>query len=105
MMANSNASESDRKAVSSSRAVSKLNPAAKAASGKSIPNRGEIKMSIVVPPSGIEEVRAHSTWFLCLGVALIIIGTLAIGSAELMTMVSVMLLGWLLIFGGLFEVI
>jgi uncharacterized membrane protein HdeD (DUF308 family) len=62
-------------------------------------------MAIVLPISGIEEVRAHRTWFLCLGVALIIIGTLAIGSAELMTMVSVMLLGWLLIFGGLFEVI
>lgn len=62
-------------------------------------------MAIVLPISGIEEVRAHRTWFLCFGMALIIIGTLAIGSAELMTMVSVMLLGWLLIFGGLFEVI
>lgn len=62
-------------------------------------------MAIILPISGIEEVRAHRTWFLCLGVALIIIGTLAIGSAELMTMVSVILLGWLLIFGGVFEVI
>jgi uncharacterized membrane protein HdeD (DUF308 family) len=62
-------------------------------------------MATVLPGLGIEEVRAHRTWFLCMGTALIIVGTLAIGSAELMTMVSVLLLGWLLIFGGLFEVI
>jgi uncharacterized membrane protein HdeD (DUF308 family) len=54
---------------------------------------------------GIEEVRAHRTWYLCVGVVLIILGTIAIGSAEIMTMVSVIFLGWLLIFGGLFEII
>ena len=62
-------------------------------------------MALLVTPLGIEEVRAHRTWFLCLGAALIVIGTIAIGSAGLMTMVSVIFLGWLLIFGGLFEII
>jgi uncharacterized membrane protein HdeD (DUF308 family) len=62
-------------------------------------------MAILATPQGIEEVRAHRTWFLILGVVLIIIGTIAIGSAELMTMVSVLLFGWLLIFAGLFEII
>jgi uncharacterized membrane protein HdeD (DUF308 family) len=62
-------------------------------------------MAMLATPLGIEEVRAHRTWFLCLGVALIIIGTIAIGSAELMTMVSVIFLGWLLIFAGLFEIV
>jgi len=62
-------------------------------------------MALLVAPLGIEEVRAHRTWFLCLGAVLIVMGTIAIGSAELMTMVSVIFLGWLLIFGGLFEVI
>jgi uncharacterized membrane protein HdeD (DUF308 family) len=62
-------------------------------------------MALIAPALGIEEVSAHRTWFLCLGILLIVIGTIAIGSAELMTMVSVILLGWLLIFGGLFEVI
>jgi uncharacterized membrane protein HdeD (DUF308 family) len=38
-------------------------------------------------------------------VALIILGTIAIGMAELMTIFSVLLIGWLLIFGGLFEII
>jgi uncharacterized membrane protein HdeD (DUF308 family) len=62
-------------------------------------------MALLVAPLGIEEVRAHRTWFLCLGVALIVLGTIAIGSSELMTMVSVIFLGWLLIFAGLFEVV
>ncbi len=61
-------------------------------------------MALVMPVLGIEEVRAHRGWFLFMGVALIILGTIAIGSAEIMTMVSVMFLGWLLIFAGLFEV-
>jgi uncharacterized membrane protein HdeD (DUF308 family) len=62
-------------------------------------------MALLVPVLGIEEVRAHRTWFLVMGAALIILGTFAIGSAELMTMVSLILLGWLLIFAGLFEII
>lgn len=55
--------------------------------------------------TGIEEVRKHSTWFLLMGIALIVFGSIAIGSAAVMTIVSVMFLGWLLIIGGLFEVI
>lgn len=56
-------------------------------------------------PLGIEEVRAHRTWFLIMGIILIILGTIAMGSAELMTMVSVLFFGWLLIFAGLFEIV
>jgi len=62
----------------------------------------------MTPPvltTGIEEVRKHSTWFLVMGIALVIIGMIAIGSAVVMTIVSVMFLGWLLIIGGVFEVI
>ncbi len=55
--------------------------------------------------SGVDEIREHSTWFLVMGIALIVVGSIAIGSAEVMTLVSVLFLGWLLIFGGLFEVI
>jgi uncharacterized membrane protein HdeD (DUF308 family) len=55
--------------------------------------------------TGIDEVRKHSTWFLVLGIALIIIGIIAIGSAVEATILSVMFLGWLLIIGGGFEVI
>ena len=59
----------------------------------------------IFTPLGIEEVRAHRTWFLIMGIILIILGTIAIGSAELMTMVSVLFFGWLLIFAGLFEIV
>lgn len=62
-------------------------------------------MPLLRTPLGIEEVRAHRTWFLILGIALIILGSIAIGSAELMTVVSVLLFGWLLIFAGIFEIV
>jgi uncharacterized membrane protein HdeD (DUF308 family) len=56
-------------------------------------------------PLGIDEVRQHRTWFLVMGVILIVLGVIAIGSAELMTMVSVLLFGWLLLFAGVFEIV
>ena len=62
-------------------------------------------MPLLGMPLNIEEVRTHRTWFLILGIALIVLGSIAIGSAELMTVVSVLLFGWLLIFAGLFEVV
>ena len=62
-------------------------------------------MPLLGTPLGIEEVRTHRTWFLILGIALIILGSIAIGSAELMTVVSILLFGWLLIFAGLFEIV
>jgi len=54
---------------------------------------------------GIEEVRKHTTWFLVVGIVLVILGMVAIGSAVAMTIVSVLFLGWLLIVGGVFEVV
>ena len=62
-------------------------------------------MTPLVLSTGIEEVRKHSTWFLVMGIALVIIGMIAIGYAVEMTIVSVLFLGWLLIIAGLFEVI
>jgi uncharacterized membrane protein HdeD (DUF308 family) len=62
-------------------------------------------MTPLVLSSGIDEVRKHSTWFLVIGIALVILGMVAIGYAVAMTIVSVLFLGWLLIIGGIFEVI
>jgi uncharacterized membrane protein HdeD (DUF308 family) len=62
-------------------------------------------MTPLVPGAGIEEVRKHSTWFLVIGIALVILGMVAIGYTVEMTMVSVMFLGWLLVVAGLFEVV
>jgi uncharacterized membrane protein HdeD (DUF308 family) len=55
--------------------------------------------------SGVEEVRKHSTWFLFMGGALIVIGCLAIGSAAVATLATMLLLGWLLFIAGMFEIV
>jgi uncharacterized membrane protein HdeD (DUF308 family) len=55
--------------------------------------------------TGIEEVRQHSTWFLIMGGALILIGSVAVGSAMAATIVSMILLGWLLFIAGMFEIV
>jgi len=62
-------------------------------------------MTPLVGSIGIEEVRKHTTWFLVVGIVLVILGMVAIGSAVAMTIVSVLFLGWLLIVGGVFEVV
>ena len=62
-------------------------------------------MTPFVPSTGIEEFRKHSTWFLVLGIALVIVGMIAIGWAVATTIVSVIFLGWLLIIGGVLHVI
>jgi uncharacterized membrane protein HdeD (DUF308 family) len=54
---------------------------------------------------GIEEVREHRGWFLAVGIALIVLGFIALSSSVTMTLVSVMFLGWLLIFSGIFQAI
>lgn len=54
---------------------------------------------------GAEELRKKWGWFLALGALLIVVGTIALGSACLMTVFSMVLLGWLMIFGGILEAI
>ncbi len=55
--------------------------------------------------SGIEEVREHRAWFLIWGIVLIVLGCIAVGSSVLATIFSVIFLGWILIFSGLFAII
>lgn len=54
---------------------------------------------------GLEELKSKWGWFLGLGIVLIVAGTIALGSAFLMTVFSMMLLGWLMIVGGVLEAI
>ena len=61
-------------------------------------------MTPLVPGAGIEEVRKHSTWFLAIGIALVILGMVAIGYTVEMTIISVMFLGWLLLVAVTFTV-
>ncbi|MBX7105979.1 MAG: HdeD family acid-resistance protein [Gemmataceae bacterium] len=52
---------------------------------------------------GLQELRAKWGWFLALGICLVILGTIAIGSSCVTTLVSMVLVGWLLIIGGTME--
>jgi uncharacterized membrane protein HdeD (DUF308 family) len=52
---------------------------------------------------GVEELRKKWGWFLALGIVLIIVGSVAIGSAFLTTVFSMMFLGWLMIASGVLQ--
>ena len=62
-------------------------------------------MERLIQLTGADELRRSWGWFLGLGIVLIILGAIAIGSAFLMTIASVWLFGWLLIIGGVMEVV
>lgn len=55
--------------------------------------------------TGSDELRRHWGWYLALGIVLIVLGTIAIGSTFVMTIASVFFFGWLLIIGGVMAVI
>jgi uncharacterized membrane protein HdeD (DUF308 family) len=44
-------------------------------------------------------------WLLALGIALIVLGTVALGDTLAVTMISVFLVGWFLIASGVFHVV
>ncbi len=54
--------------------------------------------------AGLDELQRHSGWFLGLGIALMILGFIAAGSAIFTTVASLYLFGWLLIIGGVMEI-
>jgi uncharacterized membrane protein HdeD (DUF308 family) len=54
---------------------------------------------------GLQELRKNWGWFLVLGIALLVLGTIALGASVAMTIVSVLLFGWLLIVGGVLEAV
>jgi uncharacterized membrane protein HdeD (DUF308 family) len=51
--------------------------------------------------AGIEEVRKSWSWFLTLGVLLIVLGVMCVGKAQSATTFSIQALGWVLAIGGL----
>jgi len=55
--------------------------------------------------TGIEEVRRNWGWFLALGIALIVLGVVALAAVGLTTIATVMFLGWLVLIGGVFEAV
>lgn len=53
----------------------------------------------------IGEIRNRWGWFLTLGILLIVIGVIALGVAGLATVITVVFFGWLLVLGGIVEII
>ena len=54
---------------------------------------------------GLDELRKSWGWFVALGLLLVVLGTVAIGSAVAVTVVSVALLGGILIAAGVMETV
>lgn len=55
--------------------------------------------------TGHDEIRHNWGWFLALGVFLMVLGVVAIGSSVWMTLASVVLFGWLLIISGVVQTV
>jgi uncharacterized membrane protein HdeD (DUF308 family) len=55
--------------------------------------------------TGIDEVRSKWGWFLILGIALIVLGTISLSVVAVATLVSVFMFGWLLVFAGAVEAV
>ena len=53
----------------------------------------------------VEDMRRKWGWFLALGIALIVIGIIALSTIPAATLVTVVVLGWLMVFGGIVETV
>ena len=62
-------------------------------------------MEQAIQLTGANELRRSWGWYLVFGIVLIVLGTIALGSALLMTIASVFFFGWILIVGGVMEVV
>ena len=62
-------------------------------------------MEQAIQLTGAGELKRSWGWFLALGIVLIVLGTIAIGSTFVMTIASVFFVGWLLIVGGVMEAV
>jgi len=54
---------------------------------------------------GIEELRHKWGWFLALGIVLLLLGIGALAMTPVATLAAVMVLGWLMVFSGIFETV
>ncbi|MGB7951617.1 MAG: HdeD family acid-resistance protein [Candidatus Binatia bacterium] len=62
-------------------------------------------MEQAIQLTGVGELKRSWGWFLALGIALIVLGTIALGSALVMTIASVFFFGWLMIIAGVMEAV
>src|SRR6266478_3934188 len=53
--------------------------------------------------AGLHELRRNWGWFLVLGIALIILGMVALSASMIATIASIFFFGWLLLIDGVFQ--
>ncbi len=83
--------------------------------GAQLPNRDTTKFSnkndSLTPESNIElfyglkGIQEHSTWFLGVGIALIILGMIAMAASPFVTLASMLFFGAIMIAGGIVQVV
>lgn len=61
--------------------------------------------AIAVVRHELLAIRNHWWWFLLLGIALVVVGTIALGSPLIVSTVTVTLFGFLLLAGGVMQII
>lgn len=54
---------------------------------------------------GVEELRKRWAWFLGLGILLVVLGTIALGSSVMMTLATMTFIGWLMVVGGVLQAV
>lgn len=54
---------------------------------------------------GLSNLKKNRGWYLALGILLVVVGLIAMGSSLATTLVSVVFFGWLMMFGGIAEVL
>lgn len=59
----------------------------------------------IAMPMNAETIRKYSTWFMIYGIALILLGAIAIIAPGFATLAASVLLGWLLLISGVFGVV
>jgi uncharacterized membrane protein HdeD (DUF308 family) len=62
-------------------------------------------MSEPVTADSLERIRERWGWFLVLGIAVIVLGVVALGDTIMVTLFSVVVLGWLLILSAIFHAV
>jgi uncharacterized membrane protein HdeD (DUF308 family) len=62
-------------------------------------------MSASALPGTLDRIRARRPWFLILGIALVVLGVLALGDTIIVTLLSIVFLGWLLLASAILHAV
>ncbi len=62
-----------------------------------------IMLTSAIPSDFAASLQRHRGWFLVIGIAAMCLGVFALGAVGLMTLTSVVVFGWVLMFGGVMQ--